>query len=32
MHVSRIDNTLLYVRAKDTYKKDIKKFVKELGY
>lgn len=30
--VSRIDNTVIYVNADDTYKTEIKDILKELGY
>lgn len=32
MHVCRVDNTLLYVRVKDTYKATVKDFIENLGY
>ena len=32
MHLCRVDNTLLYVRVKDTYKDSVKNLIKELGY
>lgn len=32
MHLCRVDNTLLYLRVKDTYKKDVQTVVKKLGY
>ena len=32
MYVSRVDNTLLYVRVKDTYKDKVKDVIKDLGY
>ena len=32
MYLSRVENTLLYVRVPKSYKDDIKGFVKELGY
>ncbi len=32
MDLSRIDNTLLYVRVEDKYKNEVKKFIKEIGY
>ena len=32
MYLSKIDNTLLYVRVQDTYKNTVKDFVKALGY
>ena len=32
MYLSKIENTLLYVKVKDTYKDNVKELVKELGY
>ena len=32
MYLCRVDNTLLYLRVKDTYKEDVKLLVEELGY
>ena len=32
MYLSKIDNTLLYVRIDDKYTDNVKKIVKELGY
>ena len=32
MYLSRVDNTFLYVKVKDTYQDSVKKMVKELGY
>ena len=32
MYLSRIDNTLLYVKVSETYKDTIKDFIKELKY
>ena len=32
MHLCRVDNTLLYVRVKDNFKKDVQAIVKKLGY
>ena len=32
MYVSRVDNTMLYLDIPDSYKKEVKKIVKELGY
>ena len=31
-YICRVDNTMIYVRAKASYKNDIKEFMKELGY
>ena len=32
MYVSRVDNTLLYLRVDDKYKATVKSLVEELGY
>ncbi len=32
MYLCRVDNTLLYVKVKDTYKNSVKSLIKELGY
>ena len=32
MYISRIDNTIIYVKEKSNHKDDIKDFIKELGY
>jgi len=32
MFISRIDNTMVYVKAPDSYKDEVKKFIDELGY
>lgn len=32
MYLCRVDNTVLYVKVSDNLKKEIKDFVKELGY
>lgn len=32
MFISRIDNTMLYVKAPDSYKDEIKKLIDKLGY
>ena len=32
MHLCRVDNTLLYVKVKDTYKDSVKDLIKDLGY
>lgn len=32
MYLSRIDNTLLYLRVEDEYKNQVKNFVDKLGY
>ena len=32
MYLCRVDNTLLYVKVKDTYKNSVKKLIKELNY
>ena len=32
MYLSRVDNTLLYVKVDDIYKERVKSIIKELGY
>ncbi len=32
MHLCRVDNTLLYVKVKDTYKDSVKTLIEDLGY
>lgn len=32
MYTCRIDNTLIYVKASDTYKENIKKLIKDIDY
>lgn len=32
MYLSRIDNTLIYLRVKNTYKEEVKTFIKSLNY
>lgn len=32
MYLSRVDNTLLYVKVNDIYKKNVKKLIDKLGY
>lgn len=32
MYLSTVDNTLIYLRVKDTYKDTVKDFIKELAY
>jgi hypothetical protein len=32
MHLCRVDNTLIYVRVKDDFKKDVQAVIKKLGY
>ena len=32
MYISRVENTLLYVKVKTTYKDTVKAIIKELGY
>lgn len=32
MYLSRVDNTLLFVKVKDSYKEKVKNLIKELGY
>lgn len=32
MHLCRVDNTLLYAKVSDSYKDDVKAFIKEFGY
>jgi len=32
MFISRIDNTMVYVKAPDSYKDEVKKFIYKLGY
>lgn len=32
MHLCRVDNTLLYIKVKETYKDSVKSLIKQLGY
>jgi len=32
MHLCRVENTLLYVKVKDSYQKEVKEFINKLGY
>ena len=32
MHLTKVDNTLLYVRVPSNYKENAKKIIKDLGY
>ena len=32
MYLSRVDNTLLYVKVNDTYQKQVEKIIKDMGY
>ena len=32
MYLSRIDNTLIYIRTDISYKEEVKSFVEKIGY